>query len=72
MKSIIVKNLTKNYGKGKEKVLAVDDVNFDVDHGEIFGLIGPDGCHEDHIALATERRNGASCFRRGLRYGERG
>ena len=49
MKSIIVKNLTKNYGKGKEKVLAVDDVNFDVDHGEIFGLIGPDGAGKTTI-----------------------
>lgn len=49
MKSIIVTNLTKTYGKGKEKVLAVDDVSFDVDHGEIFGLIGPDGAGKTSI-----------------------
>ncbi|MBF8456752.1 ABC transporter ATP-binding protein [Kaistella sp. G5-32] len=49
MKSIIVNNLTKTYGKGKEKVLAVDDVSFDVGTGEIFGLIGPDGAGKTSI-----------------------
>lgn len=49
MKSIIVNNLTKKYGKGKEKVLAVDDVSFDVNPGEIFGLIGPDGAGKTSI-----------------------
>lgn len=43
MKSITVQNLTKTYGKKTEKVFAVDDVSFEVSHGEIFGLIGPDG-----------------------------
>ena len=49
MKSIIVNNLNKTYGKGKEKVLAVDDVSFDVNPGEIFGLIGPDGAGKTSI-----------------------
>ena len=49
MKSIIVNNLTKTYGRGKEKVLAVDDVSFDVNPGEIFGLIGPDGAGKTSI-----------------------
>lgn len=49
MKSITVSNLTKTYGKGKEKVLAVDDVSFDVNAGEIFGLIGPDGAGKTSI-----------------------
>ncbi len=49
MKSIIVNNLTKTYGKKKDKVLAVDSVSFDVDHGEIFGLIGPDGAGKTSI-----------------------
>ena len=48
MKSIIVQNLTKTYGK-KEKTLAVDNVSFDVNHGEIFGLIGPDGAGKTSI-----------------------
>lgn len=49
MKSIIVKNLTKTYGKKNEKILAVEDVSFDVDSGEIFGLIGPDGAGKTTI-----------------------
>ena len=48
MKSIIVQNLTKTYGK-KEKTLAVDNVSFEVNHGEIFGLIGPDGAGKTSI-----------------------
>ncbi len=49
MKSIIVKNLTKTYGKKNEKILAVDNVSFEVNHGEIFGLIGPDGAGKTTI-----------------------
>lgn len=49
MKSIIVNNLTKTYGKKTEKVLAVDDVSFDVNPGEIFGVIGPDGAGKTSI-----------------------
>ena len=37
--SIISNNLSRSYGK----TLAVDAINFSVDEGEIFGLIGPDG-----------------------------
>ena len=39
--SINVQGLTKSYGKGK--AVAVNDVSFHVNAGEIFGLIGPDG-----------------------------
>lgn len=49
MKSIIVNNLVKTYGKKNEKILAVDDVSFEVNHGEIFGLIGPDGSGKTSI-----------------------
>jgi len=40
MNSIIeVKNLRKTYGS----VVAVDDINFEVMEGEIFGIVGPNG-----------------------------
>ncbi len=40
MPSIIsVKNLRKTYGK----VIAVDDISFEIEEGEIFGLLGPNG-----------------------------
>jgi len=54
--AIIVKNVSKSYGKkvttplsnrrgggGEAPVQALDDVSFSVGKGEVFGLIGPDG-----------------------------
>jgi ABC-2 type transport system ATP-binding protein len=38
-KVIEVKNLKKNFGK----ILAVDNVNLEIEKGKIFGLIGPNG-----------------------------
>lgn len=37
--AIEVKNLTKNYGE----IIAVDNINFEVREGEIFGFLGPNG-----------------------------
>lgn len=37
--SIRIENISKSYGN----VLALDNISFDVDKGELFGLIGPDG-----------------------------
>ena len=42
MSSVIVQNIVKTYGKKKE-VIALDDISFEVDPGELFGIIGPDG-----------------------------
>ncbi len=41
MKSVIVKNIVKTYEKGTIK--ALKDISFEVEEGELFGLIGPDG-----------------------------
>lgn len=49
MTSIQVHNLSKTYGKKKDQVLAVDNVSFEVNPGEIFGLIGPDGAGKTSI-----------------------
>src|ERR1700712_3947273 len=38
---ITLTNIKKTYNKGK--VTAVKDISFNVDKGELFGLIGPDG-----------------------------
>jgi ABC-2 type transport system ATP-binding protein len=38
---VSVNNIRKTYNKGK--TVAVHDVSFDVQQGELFGLIGPDG-----------------------------
>lgn len=47
MGSVIVDHITKTYSEGK--VLAVDDVSFAVEQGELFGLIGPDGAGKTSI-----------------------
>ncbi|MFA5032592.1 MAG: ABC transporter ATP-binding protein [bacterium] len=39
MNTVSVKNLTKFYNKHK----ALDDISFDINTGEIFGIVGPDG-----------------------------
>lgn len=41
MTAIKVQNIVKTYEKGT--VLALDKLNFEVEKGELFGLIGPDG-----------------------------
>lgn len=43
MNAISVKNIVKTYGVKKEIVKALDDISFDVEQGELFGIIGPDG-----------------------------
>src|SRR6478736_4611997 len=45
--SIEAKGLIKWYGK--EKIIAVEEVSFKVESGEIFGLIGPDGAGKTSI-----------------------
>lgn len=42
---IKVEHITKSYqtNKGKEPLTALSDVSFEVNQGELFGLIGPDG-----------------------------
>lgn len=39
---VIVNNIIKTYGKKKE-VTALNDISFNVEQGELFGIIGPDG-----------------------------
>lgn len=41
--AVTVKNILKTYGKKKEVVTALQDISFDVEAGELFGIIGPDG-----------------------------
>src|SRR5687768_4152663 len=47
MEAVAVHNLSKVYGK--EKTVAVDNVSFTVEQGELFGLIGPDGAGKTSI-----------------------
>jgi NitT/TauT family transport system ATP-binding protein len=41
---IVVKNLTKSFNIGSERVLVIDDMSFEVSTGEFFCIVGPSGC----------------------------
>ncbi len=45
MKTVTVNNLSKSYGKVK----AIENISFEVNEAEIFGLIGPDGAGKTTI-----------------------
>jgi ABC-2 type transport system ATP-binding protein len=47
MSEVVVTHISKTYNKGN--TLAVDDVSFTVEKGELFGLIGPDGAGKTSI-----------------------
>ena len=47
MEAVILNNITKVYGK--EKKIAVDNISFAVNKGDVFGLIGPDGAGKTSI-----------------------
>jgi ABC-type uncharacterized transport system ATPase subunit len=57
-----VKNLRKTYGH----VVAVDDLSFTIDHGEVFALLGPNGAGR---APPCARSYSASCGRSPTRSG---
>ncbi|MCU7552348.1 ABC transporter ATP-binding protein [Chitinophagaceae bacterium LB-8] len=43
MKAVVVENVVKSYGSKKDLVEALKGISFEVDRGELFGIIGPDG-----------------------------
>jgi len=43
MHPIVVKHVSKTFGKGARAVRALHDVSFEIRDGEIFGLLGPNG-----------------------------
>src|SRR6188768_801256 len=47
MSAVSLKNIVKTYDRGAVK--AVNDVSFEVEQGELFGLIGPDGAGKTSI-----------------------
>lgn len=56
-KLLEVKNLRVEFGKGKHKFVAIDDVSFDIYKGETFGLVGESGSGKTTIGRAIIRIN---------------
>ena len=65
MNSIVLENISKTYNKGS--TLAVDDISFTVNEGELFGLIGPDGAGKTSLfrilttLLLPDKGNASVC-----------
>ena len=43
MEILKVENLTKTYGKGENKINAVDNISFSVSKGEFVAIVGASG-----------------------------
>ncbi|GHV36125.1 ABC transporter ATP-binding protein [Synergistales bacterium] len=56
-KLLEVRNITVEFGSGKRKFTAIDDVSFDIYRGEIFGLVGESGSGKTTIGRAIIRIN---------------
>jgi len=50
-----VKNLCISFGKGKEKIIAVDGIDFSLSRGETLGIVGESGSGKSVTALSIMR-----------------
>ena len=51
MEILKVLNLTKIYGKGESKVVALDDISFTVEKGEFVAIVGASGSGKVHFFI---------------------
>lgn len=55
MEILKVENLTKTYGKGDNRVTAVDNISFSVEKGEFVAIVGPSGSRKINNATYARR-----------------
>ena len=69
MKILQVDHLSKTYGTGDTKVMALDDVSFSVDKGEFVAIIGPSGSGKStllHILGGVDKPTSGQVFIDGV------
>ena len=52
MAFVDVRNLSVSFGSGSSLIRAVDGIDFSVERGEVFGLVGESGCGKSTILRA--------------------
>jgi ABC-2 type transport system ATP-binding protein len=73
--AIELRHLRKEFHKGKDRVVAVDDVSLTVTRGEVFGLLGPNGAGKTttvEICEGLQKQSGGEVFVLGRSWHEGG
>ena len=52
---IKLKNVSKTYFLGEEKVKAVDNVSLEIKKGEYFSVVGPSGCGKSTLMYGLSK-----------------
>ena len=64
MEILKVENLCKQYGKGENKVTALDNVSFTVNKGEFVAIVGASGRHKHNSWSKREWKINTITFNR--------